>query len=300
MNTDFKAIHEQNFYWLDTSTTLSNRTLGFAPVTACKLAHRTREFFTWLTAQNVTSINRVTSKHVTRFFDYQENRTDGKVNGKLSAAYLNQYFAAIDKLLEFLHQWFDFAHQPMGMDNAPAPQNRCYAIDEEERIRKIEPFTIEEIKTMQAQIENAYPDSDYRQRQARQYQLRLVFALYYACGLRRSEGARLTAKDVDFNRRTLFVRQGKNYKDRIIPLSENVINALQDYIYNFRNLIKCGHDRLFIHHPNRTGDYLLYLQRLCPDDGIQGKRLSFHILRHSIATHLLQNGMDMVREPHQP
>jgi hypothetical protein len=75
-------------------------------------------------------------------------------NSKISARYMNAYFLATDKLLEFLHQ--------SGMDSAPAPQNRCFAVDEKERIRKIEPFAIEDIKTMQAQIENARPDSTCR------------------------------------------------------------------------------------------------------------------------------------------
>jgi integrase/recombinase XerD len=111
--------------------------------------------------------------------------------------------------------------------------------------------------------------------------------------LRRGEGARLTAKDIDCNRCTPFARQSKNRKDRIIPLSENVCNAIQDYTYNFRNFVKCGHDRLFIRHPNRAGDYPLHLQRISPDDGIQSKRLSFRVLRHSIAACPLQNGMTM-------
>jgi integrase/recombinase XerD len=275
MNASYKAICEQYAFWLDT--------LGFAKRSVINYAGRANDFFTWLTAQNITSINWVTAKHVTHFFDYQENRTDSKFGGKLSASYLNDYFMAIDKLMEFLHQ--------MGMDGAPSPQNRRIAINEEDRIRKIEPFTIEEIKTLQALISETCPDYDHKHRELKHYQLKLIFTLHYACGLRLSEGMNVTAKDIDFNRRTLFVRQGKNYKDRIIPLSDNVLNALQDYIYNFRNLIKCGHSRLFIQPHITLSLDLKHLHSLCPDESIQGKRPTFHVLRHSIATHLLQNGM---------
>ena len=61
------------------------------------------------------------------------------------------------------------------------------------------------------------------------------------------EAYNLTAKDVDFDRKTLFVNQGKGYKDRIVPMNENVCNTLKDYIYNFRHRLKLNHNRLFIH-----------------------------------------------------
>lgn len=128
----------------------------------------------------------------------------------------------------------------MGAQGTPVPLNYRITTSKEERIRKIEPFTIEEIKQLQAEIENTFPDMDYAAREMKHYQLKLIFVLYYACGLRLSEGYRLTAKEIDFNRRTVFIRQGKNYKDRIIPMNDNMYHALQDYLYNFRNHINAG------------------------------------------------------------
>jgi len=276
MNESYKSIHKHYTFWLDT--------LGFAKHTTANYTNRAGEFLKWLTTQNITEINQLEVKHLNAFFDYQESRPNTKFKGTtLSASSLNDYFTAIDKLMEFLHQ--------MGADYAPSPQNRRITIDEDDRIRNIQPFTIEEIKTLQSLIGKTYPDYNHEHRLLKHYQLRLIFTVHYACGLRLSEGAKLTAKDIDFNRRTLFVRQGKNYKDRIIPLSENVFNALQDYIYNFRNQIKCGHNRLFIQpHITLSLDFKC-LHSLCPDESIQGKRPTFHVLRHSIATHLLQKGM---------
>jgi integrase/recombinase XerD len=276
MNASYKAIHEQYAFWLDT--------LGFAKQTTSNYANRVSEFFLWLENKKITSVNLLTSKHLNDFFDWQEIRPNTKFKGTtLSASSLNDYFTAIDKLMEFLHQ--------MGADGVPSPQNRRITIDETERVRKIEPFTIEEIKTLQALINETYPDYDYKHRQLKHYQLKLIFTLYYGCGLRLSEGLKLTAKDIDFNRRTLFVRQGKNYKDRIVPISENIYNALQDYVYNFRHQTKCRHNRLFVQPHITLSLDLKHLHSLCNNESIQNKRLSFHVLRHSIATHLLQNGM---------
>jgi len=275
MHQNFTEIHKQYIFWLDT--------LGFSTSSICKYGHKVKEFFEWLTNQNITTISLLNQNHITSFFEYQETRKNKKYVGTLSATYLNDYFTAIDKLLEFLHQ--------IGTKNIPTPTNYRITIDKDERIQKIVPFTIAEIKLLQATIKDTFPTYSYEKREVKHYQLQLIFALYYGCGLRLNEGYNLTAKDINFNKRTIFIRQGKNYKDRIVPINESIYNVIQDYIYNFRNLIRCNHDRLFIHTSVALLKSLKYLQRQCKDEEVQEKRLHFHILRHSIATHLLQNGM---------
>lgn len=275
MNTHFKAIHEQYVFWLDT--------LGFASIR--KYSDRVRDFFQWLENKNITCITRITQNHITDFFDCQQTRKNKRFGGTLSDNYLNDYFIAIDKLCEFLHQ--------MGAKNMPLPLNYRITIDNEERVKKIIPFTIEEIKLLQATIPDTYPDYKHEHREKKHYQIKLIFALHYACGLRFSEGYNLTANDIDFNKKRLFVQQGKGYKDRIVPITDNIYNTLQDYIYNFRNFIKCDHNRLFIHSNIALLNSLKDLQRTCKSEEVKNKLLHFHVLRHSIATHLLQNGMSV-------
>jgi integrase/recombinase XerD len=123
--------------------------------------------------------------------------------------------------------------------------------------------------------------------------LKLVFALYYGCGLRLSEGWRLQIKDVDFDKKTLFIKQGKFYKDRIVPMNNNVCETIKDYIYNFRKCLKLNHNRLFISCFQVMRLRLKHVQSVCDDDTIKAKNLTLHGLRHSIATHLLQNGMSI-------
>ena len=272
MNTHFTAIHEQFIFWLDT--------LGFATIR--NYSDKAKEFFEWLQRKNITSIHHITQKHINDFLDYQQTRENKISGGTLSDSYLNYYFISIDKLCEFLHQ--------MNAQTNIVPTNRRIAPNETERIRQIEPFTVEEIKLLQSKIDDAFLHRSYEKRQLKQEQLKLVFVLYYACGLRLSEGYNLTPKEIDFNRKTIFIRQGKGYKDRIVPMSDNVYKALQHYIYNFRSQIKCDHSRLFLHCTVSLLQDLKHLQSLCNEE-IKSKRIYFHILRHSIATHLLQNGM---------
>lgn len=277
MNSDFKTIQQEFIFWLET--------LGFSSYSVRKYQRKGKEFFEWLETKNITSLNLIKQNHVKAFFNYQETRKNKRFKGTLSDIYLNDYYTGIDKLLEFLHQ--------MGAKNIPSPTNYRITINNDERVRKIEPFTIEEIKQLQNQIQELYPNYKQQKRERKQYQLKLIFALHYGCGLRLSEGYNLTAKNINFNKRTIFIQQGKGYKDRIIPINDNIYNTLQDYIYNFRNQIKCDHNRLYIHSKVALLYSLKDLQQSCNNEQLKNKLLHFHVLRHSIATHLLQNGMNI-------
>jgi integrase/recombinase XerD len=278
MNTSYKAIIDEYVTWLDT--------LGFSDAMIYDYKFRLYDFFEWLESKQIQSINLLTNKHITEYQNYLETRPNKKDKGRLlSVSHLNHNFLAIDKLLEFLHQY--------GMTNAPVPTNYRMKVDEQERINKIEVFTKEETKTLYNSIPNTYSRFLFAERQARHYELKLIFALYYGCGLRLSEGYKLKIQDVDFDKKTVFVEQGKNYKDRIIPMSEGVYRELQDYVYNYRHRLKLKHNRLFIYTKQTLHLRLKYLQNICTDETIKAKRLSLHVLRHSIATHLLQNGMSI-------
>jgi len=277
MNSNFTEIQKEYTNWLDT--------LGFSNGVVYDYKFRVKDFLEWLQTQNINQINQLTAKHLKTYFDYLQTRTNKRKGTGLSVSHLNHNFIAVDKLMEFLHQ--------MGAKNTPTPTKYRLKVDKEQRINNIEPFTQQEIKTLHANIENTYNHFTFIQKEAKHEQLKLIFALYYACGLRRTEGYNLTIQDIDFDKRTLFVRQGKNYKDRILPMNEGVYKALQHYIYNFRNLQKTEHKRLFIHHTTALDRSLKELQKATNNEAIQSKNMTFHILRHSIATHLLENGMSV-------
>jgi integrase/recombinase XerD len=278
LNENFNEIKNEYAVWLTT--------LGFAPNTVIDCKERTNDFFMWLQANNIYAIHLLTQKSITNFFTYLEQRPNKNKKGfLLSVSYLNHHFFAIDKLLEFLHQ--------MNFTTAPIPTNYRIKPDKQQRINNIQPFTKDEIKTLQANISNTYTALNFKHREDKQEQLKLIFALYYGCGLRRNEGYKLTVNDIDFDKKTLFVKQGKNYKDRIIPMNTSVCKALEHYIYNYRNLLKLKHKRLFISTTGTLNNSLQHLHKITECEAIQAKKITLHILRHSIATHLLQAGMSI-------
>lgn len=274
LNENYKHIKNEFAVWL--------AAIGFSNSVTYNYKNAALDFFEWLQTKNIHSIQLLNTNLVNSYFEYLQTRSNKRRQGALSAAHLNKNFDCIDKLLEFL--------QNAGMQNVPLPTAYRIRQDKKARQEKIQALTQEEIKTLQNNIANTYSHYPFATREKKQEELKLIFALYYACGLRRNEGFKLTVNDIDFNRRTIFIKQGKGYKDRIVPMNNNVYNALQHYIYNFRNLQKLQHKRLFI-----TGAYMLNLslQQLQKIAGIENKHITLHTLRHSIATHLLQNGMSI-------
>jgi integrase/recombinase XerD len=270
----YKNITKEFAVWL--------AAIGFSNSVTYNYKNAALDFFEWLQTKNIHSIQLLNANLIQNYFEYLQTRSNKRKAGALSAAHLNKNFDCIDKLLEFL--------QNAGMQNVPLPTAYRIRQDRKARQEKIQALTQEEIKTLQNNICNTYSHFNYAVREKKQEELKLIFALYYGCGLRRNEGFKLTVNDIDFNRRTIFIKQGKGYKDRIVPMNKNVYDSLQHYIYNFRNLQKLQHKRLFI-----TGAYSLNvsLQQLQKVAGLENKHITLHTLRHSIATHLLQNGMSI-------
>jgi len=120
--------------------------------------------------------------------------------------------------------------------------------------------------------------------------------LLYGCALRLSESLALDVGDIDFGQRTVFIRGGKGNRDRFVPLMKGVAGALKDYLAVRRQLLK-GPDTgilLMSNRGQRLGEFVIraVLDDLAVRCGIQ-RKLYPHLLRHSIAVHLLRGGADI-------
>ena len=121
--------------------------------------------------------------------------------------------------------------------------------------------------------------------------MRTAFITIYAAGLRVSEAVALTAKDIDSARMVIDVRQGKGRKDRYVMLSEQLLGILRDYWK--RSGRRTGSFPAPI---RRSRSRRARLQRACREAAEAAgldKSITVHTLRHSFATHLLEQGVDI-------
>ena len=126
---------------------------------------------------------------------------------------------------------------------------------------------------------------------------RAVLEVFYSCGLRRSELIELRMRDVDFDRGTVFVRSGKGAKDRYVPIGERALFWLRLYIELVRpELCKDSTtDYLFVSREVTPicADWLSRRVRRYLSKAEIHKKGSCHLLRHSVATLMLEGGADI-------
>jgi integrase/recombinase XerD len=120
---------------------------------------------------------------------------------------------------------------------------------------------------------------------------RAMLSLIYACGLRRSELLNLTLKDILSDRGLLFIRQSKGKKDRVVPISIKLIEMLRDYYKAFKPKTWLFEGQF----PNTkySEKSLENVLKQSLSKAKITKKVSLHWLRHSYATHLLENGTDL-------
>ncbi len=119
---------------------------------------------------------------------------------------------------------------------------------------------------------------------------RTVIAMLYGCGLRVGELVNLRLKSFDFERRQVRIVNAKGRKERYVTIAENSIPLLQNYYATYRPV------EYLIENP-RGGKYSsnsirAFLKKSSELAGIK-KNVNPHCLRHSFATHLLENGTDL-------
>ena len=128
------------------------------------------------------------------------------------------------------------------------------------------------------------------------YRNKTMLELLYSSGVRITELIELKLNNVDFTDEIIRVI-GKGSKERIIPLGDEALKYLKLYINQYRNLIlkTKTSDYLFINNfgnkITRQGFFKI-IKKECKAQGID-KNVSPHTLRHSFATHLLNNGADL-------
>lgn len=121
---------------------------------------------------------------------------------------------------------------------------------------------------------------------------RILLTLIYSAGLRSQEAVNLKLSDIDFERKKIHIRQSKYKKDRIVPLADCMAIGLHKYIseVNPRVWLFNGKD---INSPYNVIGLGSIMRDALKNTDIQ-KHVTTHSLRHSYATHLLEDGVNIV------
>lgn len=126
---------------------------------------------------------------------------------------------------------------------------------------------------------------------------RAIFEVFYSTGIRRAELTRLNIEDLNVDRRTLQVRQGKGKKDRVVPVGERALNWLDRYLEDVRPelVVRSAQRALFLSSFGEpfNPDSVSQMVGRCIEKAEIGRKGSCHLFRHSCATHMLENGADI-------
>ncbi|MEI6823835.1 MAG: tyrosine-type recombinase/integrase, partial [Bacteroidota bacterium] len=120
---------------------------------------------------------------------------------------------------------------------------------------------------------------------------KMMLSLIYACGLRRGELLNLKPADVDSKRHLLIIRNAKGKKDRVVPISDKIIELLREYYKAYK-------PKTWLFEGQNIGEQysaesLQNVLKQSLEKARNKKPVTLHWLRHSYATHLLEAGTDL-------
>ena len=289
-----KELTSKQFIDLDIGFLSWLHTLGYSPSTIVTRKRSIKEFLLYLERCGITSMDQAAGEKVNLFVRYLKRRENKLYGSGLMNASINVGISSVNKFFEYLRQSGSVTVIP---DNLQYVQE-LYG-----------PRIILSLQDINSLYEATYIKKWFARAETKEYQGaiqqrdRAMLGIYYGCGLRKSEGTNLTVSDILTERKLVYVRKGKGCKERYVPVTDGNLQHITEYLHDGRNFLlarsESSTDAFFI---NQYGgsccDQALSsrLDRLVKNSGsstLQIKKPTLHTLRHSIATHLLQSGMEI-------
>lgn len=282
ISPQFKQLVTSFINWL--------QTLNYSEETIKTRKRNVKEFLLYLERCQITTIETITDHKAKRFKRYLKRRENKLYGSGLMNASINVGISSVNKFFEYLQQ--------MGK---PTPENLEYV---EERYKPRNILSLNEINLLYETTHQThhFANAETKAKQEAVSQRdRAMLSIYYGCGLRKSEGTNLVVSDILTERKLIHVRKGKGSKERYVPVTENNLKHITEYLQNGRNLLLNQNESysFFINqYGTACSDQALSarLDRLVKNSNnsvLQTRKPSLHTLRHSIATHLLQQGMEI-------
>lgn len=188
---------------------------------------------------------------------------------------------SINRKISSLKSFYKYLQKTSQLDINPLAKHKALKIPKKIQV----PFTSKEVNAV---LESVSEEDDFIS-----VRNKLIVELFYSTGIRRIELVNLKVKDVDVNNKLLKVL-GKRNKERYVPILESVNHSILKYL-QLRNLKTLNSDDFFITEKgNKIYETLVYRIINSYFSKVSSKvKKSPHILRHSFATHLLNEGADL-------
>lgn len=271
-NPSYKALLIDFKEWLDI--------LGFSASMQKNYPHQLCEFFYWLEKHNINHIDYIQKEHINNYYKDLKQRPNKTTSGALSKRYLNAHQNTLKKFREYLKTHHK---KPFNM------HVRREKVEDD----SIKYCTQEEIKQLFKATEYSHELPRFRARQ------KALLVCLYSLGMRRNEVVNLMLNDILWDKERVFIRKGKNYKERFVPINHYNLKILEDYIFDARINFKQASESEYVFVSRRSikisgctvENDLKMIVKATNDEELQNKKLTPHMLRHSIATHFLQAGM---------
>lgn len=197
------------------------------------------------------------------------------MDNKLSSRSVNRKISTLKSFYKYLLREKVVTINPMGKIQSPKNPKRL-------------PIFIEESKMEAISTGDIYGEGFKGARDM------LLIEVLYATGMRRAELINLKIRDIDLVKGTLKVL-GKRNKERLIPVTSNLAVLIREYLVLRKKLVTSGNDHLFINEKgkplNASSVYRSVRDTLKKVTTLSKK--SPHVLRHTFATHLLNNGANL-------
>jgi integrase/recombinase XerD len=255
------------------------KTIGYSHHISYELPNLITHFLNYLKSVKEKTLSKVSKRDIDDYIEIIKYCNSDRTKIKRGAIQINNYIYALRQFNKFYYNIY----------SREIPIQHIEYLKEENRYNRT-PLTVEEIK----KLFDATDNTKYGMRD------RVMLTLFYSCGLRRNEGVNVNTTDIDLKKRIIFVRNGKFGKQRYVPFTEQSKQYLEEYLnigrrQFVRKAIAKKRKTLFISYRGKSLDSQSLLQRLkqLSEKASIESKVGLHILRHSIATHLLQNGMSI-------
>lgn len=303
---DTKTLHSQQFIALEQEFLNWLQTIGYSPATIATRTRNIREFLLYLERCNISSTEQtctersrsISNNKLKEYVSHLKQRENKLFGSCLMNASINVGISTVNKFFEYLAQSKRLVVSDVEL--ITTVPNKLEYLEDNYKVRNI--LTIKEIKTLYEAtfIHTWFTGEQSKQQQnAIQQRDRAMLGIYYGCGLRKSEGINLNVSDILTERKLIFVRKGKGCKERYVPVTARNIEYITEYLHDGRNYLlnkaQTNAESFFINQYGEPCSAQALSNRLDRLDKRAGtnKKPTLHTLRHSIATHLLQQGMEI-------